>query len=739
MVRARGWPRGRAQTTRDVIPEADQTQGEVLRTPATVNSLINSFIHNSPLHSRSATIHTSIPKSNPRTVVQSTLVNVVELTTGKSPLITVTDGADSAQAEVVQIYEDDVEDEVTYWRYTLMGSVLGGKPKVQELEAYVKKYWLNISAPILFPHLDPFLWSSAALSRLASKIGKPLFADLTTTCKAKLSFARVMVEVDISKSLPEEVCFSTPYHDLISQKIIYEWMPYYYEGCKKLGHTKDFCRLNKAKAKQTQVYQPIVTRTNPPSSVVGASECSELDPTPSVQGVLSSSTGIGVNSECVQLGSPPSQGSDLPPHQNVEGSECQKLGPNTAGGRMEIHGVKCIIRAKTSSGTLASSNTFGILSEFPGMKVILLPADMAHYNGRIWVFWDPRTITINATIINARFVHCELTHNATNQIDTTIVYGYNTTRDREDLWLNLLGLAHKTENWAILGDFNIVRDISEKIGPNPPKLSEIHDFNDCIRGCQLDDLVANGCEFTWTNKHTDGTRVSSILGKVLVNSNWLLTFLGSIVNVLLPGLSDHYPLLLNVFEEQACFFKKLSAVRQKLTQLHKTYYTGLSLSVREAEDNLRICQQSLSLTPTDSHLIAEEAALLTTYKSLQKAELEMLHQKAKVHSINLNDCSSAFFYAKIATRKQQSIVGQICNHHGDLITGVNNVNIAFVDYYNELLGTKHAVQKTGKLVKQANVTVLALIPKKDVVSSVKDFRPIACCIVLYKTISKIMV
>ncbi|XP_074301417.1 uncharacterized protein LOC141632804 [Silene latifolia] len=46
--------------------------------------------------------------------------------------------------------------------------------------------------------------------------------------------------------------------------------------------------------------------------------------------------------------------------------------------------------------------------------------------------------------------------------------------------------------------------------------------------------------------------------------------------------------------------------------------------------------------------------------------------------------------------------------------------------------------RTGKMAKLANSTILSLIPKKDTPSSVMDFRPISCCTVFYKTISKIL-
>lgn len=45
---------------------------------------------------------------------------------------------------------------------------------------------------------------------------------------------------------------------------------------------------------------------------------------------------------------------------------------------------------------------------------------------------------------------------------------------------------------------------------------------------------------------------------------------------------------------------------------------------------------------------------------------------------------------------------------------------------------------TGKLYKAINCTTLTLIPKIPNPTTVKDYRPIACCTVLYKLISKVL-
>ena len=50
----------------------------------------------------------------------------------------------------------------------------------------------------------------------------------------------------------------------------------------------------------------------------------------------------------------------------------------------------------------------------------------------------------------------------------------------------------------------------------------------------------------------------------------------------------------------------------------------------------------------------------------------------------------------------------------------------------------HEFFVSGKLLKQQNHTAVSLIPKLNHAQDVGDFRPIACCNVMYKVISKIL-
>lgn len=47
-------------------------------------------------------------------------------------------------------------------------------------------------------------------------------------------------------------------------------------------------------------------------------------------------------------------------------------------------------------------------------------------------------------------------------------------------------------------------------------------------------------------------------------------------------------------------------------------------------------------------------------------------------------------------------------------------------------------ETTSFMPKQINCAYMSLIPKVDSACAVKDFRPVACCSVLYKIISKVL-
>lgn len=96
--------------------------------------------------------------------------------------------------------------------------------------------WVQLhNLPLPF-FVEPFL------SGIASTIGTYLRSDIPTNHFLRPKLARICVEVDTARTLPQEIWIGTGEHKGFLQKITYESLPSYCTFCNLQGHTKENCR-----------------------------------------------------------------------------------------------------------------------------------------------------------------------------------------------------------------------------------------------------------------------------------------------------------------------------------------------------------------------------------------------------------------------------------------------------------------------------------------------------------------
>lgn len=71
--------------------------------------------------------------------------------------------------------------------------------------------------------------------------------DKNTAQKIGLSFAKLLVKVQIEKTLPKCIYFKKEKGQIIEQRIIYDWKTTICGKCKKYRHSTEVCRKNKEK------------------------------------------------------------------------------------------------------------------------------------------------------------------------------------------------------------------------------------------------------------------------------------------------------------------------------------------------------------------------------------------------------------------------------------------------------------------------------------------------------------
>ncbi|XP_074271224.1 uncharacterized protein LOC141595151 [Silene latifolia] len=340
---------------------------------------------------------------------------------------------------------------------------------------------------VTLPDLDPLFWSEKALSKIASKIGNPLYADPVTTHKERLPFARIMVEVDLSQKLTDD----------------------------KLRHEEHKCRLHITVEKDDQNVQVTNTEGTLEQTVLQLDSVTVEKPlvtakTRSMRIVLVLSVVAGDKASFMCGLNSAEERYDLwtflqhiRPHYpwvclgdfNCVRSVEERIS-DTAPNLQAIDDYffqkkSCSLELTRVKKTKAKN----ILKKYFGNWNSICNYDK-HYNGRIWVLFNPRTVSISTTQVEAQVISCSVHHFETNNdISLGFVYGSNDVVQREALWDSLRSAASYNP-WMVLGAFNVVRCPEEKLSSNPPLLHEMLEFNSCVSDCHLDDISSPGCDMT---------------------------------------------------------------------------------------------------------------------------------------------------------------------------------------------------------------------------------------------------
>lgn len=194
----------------------------------------------------------------------------------------------------IEIEDEDIESEIRYWENALILYVLGGDLSMNTIKNFMERNWNFVQLPDLYyhddgyfllrfkshddmevvvmkgpytirsmpvvlkewrpdfslkqdmlrtipiwiklPKLPLYLWGERSLNKIGSAIGTPMVTDECTTHKLRVSYARMLVEVDITRKLVEEIAIKDKDGRKMMQPIEYEWRPKFCDKCQKIGH-----------------------------------------------------------------------------------------------------------------------------------------------------------------------------------------------------------------------------------------------------------------------------------------------------------------------------------------------------------------------------------------------------------------------------------------------------------------------------------------------------------------------
>ncbi|XP_009774607.1 uncharacterized protein [Nicotiana sylvestris] len=219
--------------------------------------------------------------------------------------------------KIVELQKEEIEKEAEKWKITVIMYVVGDTPSIGAIERFIASQWNFVLKPKVYYHNDGFfvvrfkneeemnevlysgsctiqnrpviteawttdfdfneevlktlsLWIKLpnlplncrgmdSLSRIGSGLEIPICADECTTKVERISYARILVEISITKPLPTKITVKDPSGRQFDQSVVYDWKPTYCSTCLQLGHncqTKQAQPQMNKQQKQKQEWKP---------------------------------------------------------------------------------------------------------------------------------------------------------------------------------------------------------------------------------------------------------------------------------------------------------------------------------------------------------------------------------------------------------------------------------------------------------------------------------------------------
>ncbi|KAL0289340.1 UNVERIFIED_CONTAM: hypothetical protein Sangu_2620100 [Sesamum angustifolium] len=92
------------------------------------------------------------------------------------------------------------------------------------------------------PSLPLECWHPNALGKIGSRLGTPIAMDSLTMRMERVSYARILVEVDASKALVDHVEFKLPNGVTRRQPVVYEYTPKFCTDCNRFWTSQKLMR-----------------------------------------------------------------------------------------------------------------------------------------------------------------------------------------------------------------------------------------------------------------------------------------------------------------------------------------------------------------------------------------------------------------------------------------------------------------------------------------------------------------
>ncbi|GKA68338.1 reverse transcriptase domain, reverse transcriptase zinc-binding domain protein, partial [Tanacetum coccineum] len=357
------------------------------------------------------------------------------------------------------------------------------------------------------------------------------------------------------------------------------------------------------------------------------------------------------------------------------------------------------------------------------------------------------------------------------------VYASNSGVERRILWNELRNIKAITSGcpWLLMGDFNVTLNLEEHSAGGSKINGDMQAFRDCVNDIEVEDINSSGLFFTWIKSPLKPeTSVLKKLDRVMISTEFIDKYGDAYASFLPFLIFDHSPVnvkkleadvkmaqveveanpscsiskeklsqVLNEYNIAIDDEEKLLAQKAKVKWLSEgdkntKYFHNVIKSRRNSNRVRGVCDENGNWFEGDNVAVQ----FVNHFEKFlgNKGDVEQIENPSELFTNKISQGKTEDMVREVTNKEIKDVIFDIGN---DKAPGPDGFTATFFKKSWDIVGNNvcDAVKeffKANKLLGEVNATLITLVPKIQNPNKVSDFRPIACCNVVYKCISKII-
>ncbi|KAI5672653.1 hypothetical protein M9H77_13017 [Catharanthus roseus] len=401
--------------------------------------------------------------------------------------------------------------------------------------------------------------ASPKVNEEEDEIGDPICIDALTGSKKRISYSRVLMDVNLAKGLVTEVPIKLPNGKVRQQAVIYEQLPKFYTLCHVLGHSNASCK----------------------GKGVAQADCSNQQPGQQQEGPFRTESGLIQGQGKPESGTKNTQDSGI-----VKGIRRGQTAPKTLnkgadseGNGEQLAGPNAGLNQERNTGSIQEQTAQSSVQQISGVagqvSGLIEAQKLAETDGLVAENDQQQQNTLNRVHIGANSAGKSKGNSASKNWAES---SHFTSSDDSDL----------------RGDFNSVLSGSARNGNTHVSSYEVRHFLHFCVDLGLVDLNSTGFHYTWTNNI-----VWSKIDRVMSTQSWFDSGWQQMLGFFLWVV---FLITLRLFFSFGVAQKKLKLLKTPLKALSKKHFGHISTKVDLARKELNMTQFSLHDNPQDTTL-----------------------------------------------------------------------------------------------------------------------------------------